>query len=347
MVTTSYERPGVYSSYEASSVVEYATGRKQVGLVAVCESATPNEVRTITSASDGVKVYGEGLMSSLIGYALQNGALAVVAIAIAEGTIEGYESGISILDNVESLPLIICDSTDLEVQQKIRDHVLLASEGRKERIAIFACGSDVENSAICEQANGLNCERVVLVAGKYTEELGGLYCAAAMAGVVAKESDPALPLNGVSLLGVPTLNGQYPDNELDLLVQGGVTPLEESLGVVSVVRGITTKSSTDGVADSTWRDLSTILIVDEVIGDMRTALRLKFLRVKNTEQTRGAIRTQVLLELEAKKTREIIVDYDGITVASAEGDASICLVGFAFSVAHGLNQIWLTAYVSV
>ncbi len=54
-------------------------------------------------------------------------------------------------------------------------------------------------------------------------------------------------------------------------------------------------------ADTTWRELTTIRIVDDVIPTMRAALRAKFHRAKNTEQSRGAIRSQVVLELENRK----------------------------------------------
>lgn len=347
MSTTKHERPGVYSSYEASSVVTYTAGRKQVGLVGVSEVATPNEVYTVTAASEGIEIFGAGVLSDLIGYALNNGAVAVVAVAVSEESAEGYESAVSLLGQVEDLPLIICDSTQLEVQQKIRDSVVEASLGRKERIAIFGGESEMDVSELCAHATGLNCERAVMVCGKYTDENGGLYSAAAVAGMIAKETDPALPLNGVSVVGIACVSGQYTDNELDLLIGAGVMPLEESGGVISAVRGITTKTMTDGVSDNTWRELTSILTVDEVIADMRTALRLKFLRVKNTEQTRGAIRSQVVLELESKKSRELIVEYNNVNVSASEEDTSVCLVSFGFSVARGINQIWLTAQITV
>lgn len=94
------------------------------------------------------------------------------------------------------------------------------------------------------------------------------------------------------------------DNEIDQLVRGGVTPIETVGGVSSPVRGITTKTSSGGAADTTWRELTTILIVDEVIPTIRSALRTRFARSKNTAQSRGAIRSQVVLELEETETEQ-------------------------------------------
>ena len=117
--------------------------------------------------------------------------------------------------------------------------------------------------------------------------------------------------------------------------------------MISVVRGVTTRTTSGGAADGTWRELSTIRIVDDVLPGLRSALRAKFRRAKNTEQSRSAIRAQVVLELENKLAREIITGYDGVTVTADREDPSRCLVDFSFTVAHGLNQIWLTAHITV
>ena len=171
--------------------------------------------------------------------------------------------------------------------------------------------------------------------------------AAAVAGAIAGESDPALPLGGAELLGLDGLSARLEDRDVDRLILGGVTPVESLGGVVSVVRGVTTRTTSGGTADATWRDLSAIRVVDDVIPGLRAALRAKFRRAKNTAQSRGAIRAQVVLELEHKLAREIITGYEGVAVAADPQDPTRCLVDFSFSVAHGLNQIWLTAHITV
>ena len=140
---------------------------------------------------------------------------------------------------------------------------------------------------------------------------------------------------------------RYGDSDIDLLVRGGVTPIEGVGGAVSAVRGITTRTRTGGTADSTWRELSTILIVDDVIPTVRAALRSRFARKKNTAQTRGAIRSQVIVELESKLVAEIIDGYGDVSVSVDAADPSVCVVEFSFAVAHGLNQIYLTAHITV
>ena len=246
---------------------------------------------------------------------------------------------------------MICDSTDGDVQKAMKESVETASANRRERIAVAAGGAEETVDELIARAKALNHERVVLVAPGGVDQSGentdGLGVAAAVAGAIAGESDPAVPLGGAVLTGLYGLSGRYNDGEMDRLILGGVTPVESLAGTMVVVRGVTTRTTTGEAADATWRDLTTIRIVDDVIPTLRRALRAKFQRAKNTAQSRGAIRAQVVLELENKKAREIITGYENVTVTADSQDPARCLVDFSFTVAHGLNQIWLTAHITV
>ena len=266
MNVTVHQRPGVYSAYDASSVVSGSGAGKQVGLVAVNAKAAANEVKIVTSYDGAVNAFGQGTMAELVRLALNH-----------------------------------------------------------ERVVLVAPGGVDQNG----------------------EAADGLGVAAAVAGAIAGESDPAVPLGGAVLTGLYGLSGRYSDGEMDRLILGGVTPVESLAGTVGVVRGVTTRTTTGEAADATWRDLTTIRIVDDVIPTLRRALRTKFQRAKNTAQSRGAIRAQVVLELENKKAREIITGYENVTVTADSQDPARCLVDFSFTVAHGLNQIWLTAHITV
>ena len=353
MSITVHERPGVYSSYDASSLVRGSDGRKTVGLIAVNAQAQAGAPQTITSYEAACAAFGAGEqetdMAQLVRLILLNGAAAVVALPIAGA--EGYDDAFTTMNAQENVSIVVCDSTDQGVQQSLRDAVLAASAARRERIAVVAGEAQESVSALIDRAKALNCERVVLVAPGGTDEEGkavsGLSLAAAVAGAIAGTTDPALPLGGAVLSGLYGLETTYGDNDLDLLIRGGVTPAERTGGVTSVVRGVTTRTTTDGTADTTWRELSTILVVDDVIPGIRSALRSKFHRAKNTEQSRGAIRSQVVLELENRKEREIISGYDNVAVSADPDNPTVCQVEFSFSAAQGLNQIWLTAHITV
>ena len=350
-----HERPGVYSSYDASAVVSGGRAVRTVGVAAKAVKGDVGKVVTLTGYAAGVAAFGEDTaqspgMSTLLRLLFSNGAATVLAVRVAAtGAATDYEAAFAALGR-EEVQILICDSSDEEVHQALREAVEDASAVRRERIALV--GGDGDTAAeLVERASDLNSERMVLVGPDALdsggERLPGVFAAAALAGVVACERDPAVPLNGAEISGLGGVYEDYSDNDIDLLVRGGVTPLECVAGIVSPVRGITTRTTTGGAADTTWRELTTILVVDDVIPAVRQSLRSKFSRTKNTAQTRSAIRSQTVVELEKKLAAEIIDSYGEVTVSASAEDPTVCLVEFTFAVAHGLNQIYLTVHITI
>ena len=47
------------------------------------------------------------------------------------------------------------------------------------------------------------------------------------------------------------------------------------------------------------------------------------------------------------KSREIVDSYGEVLVSALKSDPTVCLVEFSFTVAHGLNRIYLTAHITV
>ena len=337
---TTHQRPGVYSAYDASSVIQGSANGRTVGIAAVSAGGDPGTLYTLTGREQAATAFGaEDGLTELTELLLRNGAGKVCAVPVAEAA--GYAAAFELLAQTDGIAAVTCDSADVTVQQALRDSVKSAAENRRERIAVV-CGGEGETVAqLVARAGELNSERVVLTAP------GGARAAAAVAGSLAGESDPAIPLGGAELSGVTSLPVQYGEDDIDALVLGGVTPLEVVGGVVAVIRGVTTRTKTGESADSTWREITTVRVVDNVISAVRSALRSKFNRSKNTEQSREAIRSQTIVELERKVRDEIVTGYDAVGVSALESDPTVCLVEFSFTVAHGLNQIWLTAHITV
>lgn len=347
-----HERPGVYSSYDASAAVRGGRAARTVGVAAKSTSGTANAAVRLTSYEMGLSAFGEDTagmsgMSTILKLLFLGGASTVVAVKVDD---DDYASAFGVLQSVENVQIIVCDSGELTVQQALRTSLESASAARRERIAVVGM-SNATTTDLTDRAKALNSERMVLVgpdgldgAGK---PIAGIFTAAAVAAAIAVTRDPAIPLNGTPLNGLTGVSADYNDSEIDVLVRGGVTPLEAVGGVVSPVRGITTRTMTGGADDTTWRELTTILIADDVIPTIRQSLRSRFNQTKNTAQTRGAIRSQTIVELENKLRAEIIDSYSDVAVSASEEDPTICLVEFSFAVAHGLNQIYLTAHITI
>ena len=47
------------------------------------------------------------------------------------------------------------------------------------------------------------------------------------------------------------------------------------------------------------------------------------------------------------KSRETVDSYGEVLVSALKSDPTVCLVEFSFTVAHGLNRIYLTAHITV
>lgn len=344
------ERPGVYSSVEIRSSLTGRNAGRVVGLAGVSETGTKGECTRITSYGQAAALYGgDCQLTELIRLLMENGAGIIEAVPAAVGqavTTADYEAAFGVLMKKSEVSIMVCGSWESAVHAALKSAIEAADENFKYRIGIAETSGTAAQAAAA--AKVLNFERLVMVyPGQVKADWVCGSAAAAFAGALAGEVDPALPMNGGKLSGIDIAQGMISDTDINTLVRGGVTAIESTGGSVSVVRAVTTRTATGGEADITWRELTTMLIVDDVIPTIRAALRRMFPRIKNTAQTRGAIRTQVMIELERKRVQEIIESFGEVTAEPDGGDPTICAVGFDFTVVHGLNRIQLTAHISV
>lgn len=345
-----HERPGVYSDYDASSVSSSGSTERVIALIG--ESEAKNGLYTITSSASGKEAFGEtSELGQMVQLAYRNGAGKVLACPVAEDTLAAYQAAFALVFQEKQASFCAIGSALETVQTALRSAVEEASQQKGECIGLVGMkGASV--TQLCARAELLNSERMVLVGPdvyRTGEEAasGGWMAAAALAGALSDQSDPSMPLNGQVLRGFDGVASVYADTDYDALVGAGVTVCECVGGEVSVIRGLTTRTKTGGSEDLTFRELGTILVVDDVIPSIRAALRRTFTRAKNNAVTRNAIRNRVIIELEDRISREIIDSYDNLTVTPLETDPTVCVVEFEFSVVHGLNRIYLTAHISV
>ena len=335
-------RPGVYTSYEIAGSLYGGSKGRAVGLVANAEEGTVGEVVALTGYAQAQEAFGGGNLVKLAEILFRNGAPKVYAVRV-EGT--AYSTPTKKLMEYADIKFMVCDDRKAAGQMILADAIDKADERSKYRILVAESEYDTVSDTV-ETYQIFNNERVMAVTPYETDGVPGSV-AAAVCGVMASCDDPALPLNGAELKGLGALKTNYSDSDLALLIGGGVSVVETLGGKKTIVRGVTTRTTTNEVEDYTWREVNTIMILDEVIPGIRDELKLKFSRAKNTAQTRGAIRTQVLVALEDYRKREIIDSYGEINVSQSEDDPTVCLVSFAFTVAHGLNQIELHAHITV
>lgn len=355
-MTITSERPGVYTSYQASNVSYAKMARGVVGLVAVASDGDAEKVYSIKSMNQARSTFGNSNLTKLADILFKNGVYEIKAVPVfvdSDGTDPGslnYHNAFHLLKELENLQIILCDSKSSAVHAELKAAITDIDNRNQHMIGIVEPGGSVD--AIVKNAAALNCERMIMVSpgalsiNGQAAQVGTL--AAAVAGAILSESDPALPLNGAELYGLGGVTTAFTESQIDALVKGGVCPVESIGGKVSVIRGVTTYTKDgNGETDLTWHELTTVRIIDNIIPEVRDSLKALFSRSKNTAQTRDAIRTQVVVILEKKLAAEIIDSYGGVTVTQDEVDPTVCNVKFEFAVAHGINKIILTANITV
>lgn len=164
MNSTIHERPGVYSSYDASSILSGEQAGKTVGVAAIAAEGNADEVVLLHSYAEGVEAFGEDAagthgMAAILKLLFANGAGAVKAVVVAvEDDEADYESAFALLGEEEDVEIVVCDSADEEVHAALRDAVTEASGLRRERIAV-AGGSGESAAQMVAHAQSINSER--------------------------------------------------------------------------------------------------------------------------------------------------------------------------------------------
>lgn len=344
MSITYHERPGVFVEYDTTSRVSSVRSR----VAGIAAQGAGSGIYRFYSAGSALAVFPESTtLGKMLALAFQNGAGTVVCCPVASTA--GYPSAFEQLMAEGGAYAIATDCGDTQTLASLCE--ALCGENGSGSIAFTGLNQPgVVN--LCALSQTLNCERMVALgpdvrAAGDTDWGGGCLAAAAMAGLVCAQDDPALPLSGAVLEGLEAVSAAYSDAQIDTLVRTGVTPLEQVGSQVRILRAVTTRTATGDVPDDTWRELSTVLILDDVIPAVRDALAAKFLRRKNTAVTRNAIRSQTAIILDDRVRREIIEAYDNLNVEPVSGDPTGCEVSFRFQIVHGLLRIHLYAHILV
>ena len=153
---TQHQRPGVYSVYAASSALSGAGGGRAAGLAAVCEKGTAGKLYTVTSSQQAAELFGaDSDMTAALRLLLRNGASRVHAVPVSGES--GYPAAFALLEGVEEMAVVVCESTALATQQALRDSVREASENRRERLCVLPGGAGETVEALTSRAAGLNC----------------------------------------------------------------------------------------------------------------------------------------------------------------------------------------------
>ena len=324
-----HERPGVWSAFGAQGTTEL-TDRRLAAVIAPADAA--EGVQLVHSAAEAVSLYGgNALLTRMLKLCLANCGDPVYAVAVDEDTKVAYETALTALFAAAKPGVLIVGSAREDVQLLLRE-------------------TAEANECLGARAKALCCARIVLtgpdVLAQDEAVADGFCAAAAVGGAIASLSTPVVPLHDVALFGLQSLSALYTDDELDKLLQAGVTPVQLSGGRMCALRILTTRATAEGPEGESFRSLNATLVTDELLRDLRAALAARFRAAQNSTLTRTAIRSAVLLVLQDYRARGWLSAFGALRVYADAGDASLCRVEFTYSIPAGLHRIALSAQMT-
>ena len=323
-----HERPGVWSAFGAQGTTEL-TDRRLAAVIAPADAA--EGVQLVHSAAEAVSLYGgNALLTRMLKLCLANCGDPVYAVAVDEDTKNAYETALTALFTAAKPGVLIVGSAREDVQ-------LLLRETAEANECLGVAGmKGASADALVARAKALCCARIVLtgpdVLAQDEAVADGFCAAAAVGGAIASLSTPVVPLHDVALFGLQSLSALYTDDELDKLLQAGVTPVQLSGGRMCALRILTTRATAEGPEGESFRSLNATLVTDELLRDLRAALAARFRAAQNSTLTRTAIRSAVLLVLQDYRARGWLSAFGALRVYADAGDASLCRVEFTYSI---------------
>lgn len=327
-------------------------GSKRVVVVAAGSSGTDNKLVDIFSKSQIKSEFTSGNIVDLLEMCFTNRVKRVSGVKITltgselQADLEAkYQAALDAILAEPEIDYIVLDNNTAAIATIAKTQCNNAAAENRPRKLVTWGGTT-------EATNG-NSGRVYVVDNNLLKTDGtnanGMLGAAAVATALSLETDPALPVHGLVLLGFGGLQKKKTIAEMDTLAASGVIPLEQIGGDVVIYRGPTsyTKDST-GNADKTYADITTMEIIDTVVPGVQRYLQSKYKRSKNTEGVRDQIEIDVktaLLEYEKLEYIEDVENSSNISAVAVTGEPKKTRVDYNFNVVNGLEEIQIYAHM--
>lgn len=208
--------------------------------------------------------------------------------------------------------VIISPFADDKNANALRTHLEAVSAPMEKKPAIGVLGFRGTMAQGTTYTEKINSERISCAWYKGAVEPNALI-AAGYGAVIAKEEDPAKPLNTLEIKGlapvVPTQNPLL--TEVNQALFHGLTPITVVNYRVRIMRAITTytKSATN-TDDPSYLDLTTIRTLDYARKAIEQRIELRFPRAKLSNRTPPKVRSEILDVLYRLENLEVIENVD-------------------------------------
>lgn len=233
-----------------------------------------------------------------------------------------YTNAINALEQDEDKSIVVCENNASATVTAIRT-MCDNSAANYNAPCVYIQGCEIGETATTAIAKAAanNDERVILPFPFLTEFnwriTTGWETAAALAGVIAGNGVPKLNHNFSDFTGFWGVSEKISD--MDALLNAGITPIELKYSSIHIVRLLTTRTTTSGVPDSTWKEAAVRLNVDFIEKSIAREVQKRYLQKGNTAQVRDSIKETCKSMLDVFATNNIIIA-DEVTKMPAYSD---------------------------
>lgn len=309
------------------------------------------EIFSITGTNDAVAAFGaNSLVPKMVRVLISNGVDNIKGIVVADGE-NGFVEALDATMADKTIKVILCDNNNAATITAVKDHLILAESNDRFRYSVFA--PTVEDTAdqtkLTAFAKTVNSNRIFIpgpaLLGSDGKAVELQVVAAGLAGAIMTETDdPALPMNGVQIMGFSGVSRTMLETEMKALANAGVTALYPEGSVPAVYRLVTS-----AIDDQVWQEGSTRFIADYVLESNEELLRANYKRTKNVTRILNAIRDDIKINMEKMEAAEIIENWDEstLTVTKDPQDAYGALVDYEFDVVTPLYTITINQHMKL
>jgi phage tail sheath gpL-like len=328
-------------------------------------TTTPETIFTISGTADAVTKFGSlSKASNLVKILISNGVTLIKGMLVSDygdgktytAKADAYAGAFAktMFDN--SIKVIVLDTIDPAVTAKMKTHLDAAEAEDLFRYHVVGGGVNLSNANYATLAGTINHSRIFLPGPNCVDasnvEMDGIYTAAGISALImTMTTDPALPMNGVEMLGYGGVGRILLSADKTALVTAGIVPLYTApSGNPAVYRLVTTYTkNSSGDPDTIWQEGTTRFIADDILESVETRLRSNYKRTKNVSRILDSIKTDVIDVLTIKNGLEIIHDFDKSTVSVIKDPQDIygALVDYEFKVVTPLYTITIKQHMKI
>lgn len=307
---------------------------------------------SITGTNDAVAAFGaNSLASKMVRVLITNGVDNIKGIIIPSTGENALADTLDATMADKTIKMILCCDNEAATISAVKDHLVVAESNDRFRYSVFApaTADTVDQTKLTAFAKTIDSNRIFVPGPSLLDTVSvnaepQVIAAGLASAIMTETSDPALPMNGVGILGFGGVSRVMLDAEMNALANAGVTALYPEGTTPTVYRLVTS-----AIDDKVWQEGSTRFIADYVLESNEEMLRANYKRTKNVARILDSIKGDIKINMEKMAAAEIIENWDEntLTVVKDPMDAYGVLIDYEFDVVTPLYTITINQHMKL